>query len=89
MDSKHGRVYYQRNVKAGDRVYVYSSTNIIDTVLAKGYGFNKWLGDSNSYDAAMDYANKRAEIGTMTHALCMYLIWGETIDTRDGFLSED
>ena len=89
LDTTHGRTYYQRNVDEKDRVYIYSSTTILDNVMDKGIGFKKWLGNANSYDDAMAYANKRAEIGTMTHALCMHLIWGETIDCRDGFLLED
>jgi len=89
INVNHGRVYYQRNVDEENRIYIYSSTTIIDNVMDKGYGFRKWLGDSLSMDHAEEYANKRAAIGTMTHAICMHLIWGETIDCRDGFLSED
>ena len=90
LDTKHNRrVYYQRDAKEADRVYIYSSTTIIDNVMDKGYGFKKWLGDSLSLDHAEKYASERASIGTMTHALCMYLIWQETVDCRDGFLLED
>tara|TARA_Y100000034_G_C6827619_1_gene373292 strand:- start:73 stop:444 length:372 start_codon:yes stop_codon:yes gene_type:complete len=89
LDTPHGRTYYQRNVDEKDRTYIYSSTTILDNVMDKGIGFKKWLGNAKSYDDAMEYANKRATIGTMTHALCMWLIWGETIDCRDGFLLED
>ena len=63
--------------------------NLLDNVLAKGIGFDMWLGNANSYKDAMDYASERASLGSMVHALCMYLIWGETIDCRDGFLHED
>lgn len=89
LDTKNGRTYYQLEVKEEDRVYLYSSTTIIDKVLSKGFGFEKWLGDSQSHKAAMDYAKERADIGSMVHALCMYLIFGKTIDCRDGFLHED
>ena len=85
LDTTHGRVYYPSNAKDDDKTYLYSSTTILDNVLSKGLGFNMWLGNAKSYKDAMDYASERAEIGSMTHALCMYLIWGETIDCRDGF----
>ena len=71
LDTPHGRTYYQREVEMGERVYLYSSTTILDNVLAKGFGFNKWLGDSLSYDAAMEYAGNRARVGTTSHQLCM------------------
>tara|TARA_Y100000310_G_scaffold295320_1_gene326544 strand:+ start:480 stop:1355 length:876 start_codon:yes stop_codon:yes gene_type:complete len=89
LDTKHGRVYYQRNVDVADRSYLYSSTTILDNVLAKGIGFNMWLGNSQSFESAMNYARERANIGTCCHALCMYLIWGETVDCTHGYFSED
>ena len=89
MQSANGRVYYQSNIEVGERTYIYSSTTILDKVLSKGIGFSMWLGNSPSYESAMEYGMKRARIGSMVHALCMYLLWGETIDTRDGFLIED
>ena len=89
LDTAHGRTYYQRDVKEDERTYIYSSTTILDNVLDKGIGFKMWLGNAKSYADAMQYANERADIGTMVHALCMYLIWGETVDCSYGFLSED
>ena len=89
LNATKGRVYYQGNVDPKDRVYIYSSTTIIDNVLAKGIGFDMWLGNASSYKDAMDYGRERANIGSCVHALCMYLVWGETVDTRDGFLLED
>ncbi len=88
LDATHGRVYYQSRVEDDDKTYLYSSTTILDNVLAKGIGFNMWLGNANSYKDAMDYASERADVGTITHALCMYLIWQETVDCRDGFYME-
>ena len=89
LDTPKGRAYYQGNVDPEERVYIYSSTTIIGNVLSKGIGFDMWLGNASSYKDAMDYAKERADIGSCVHALCMYLVWGETIDTRDGFLTED
>ena len=89
FDATNGRVYFQGNVDPEDRIYVYSSTAIIGKVLAKGIGFDMWLGNASSYKDAMAYGKERADIGSCVHALCMYLVWGETIDTRDGFLIED
>lgn len=89
IDTPHGRAYYDREAEVKDRRYLYSSTTILDNVLAKGIGFAKWLGDSKSYKDAMIYANDRAYIGTVTHALAMYLIWGETVNCKSGFFNED
>ena len=89
LNTSKGRVYYQRDTKVEDRVYIYSSTTILSNTLTKGIGFDMWLGNANSYKDAMNYAKERADIGSMTHALCMYLIWGETINCKNGFLTED
>ncbi|QDP64293.1 MAG: hypothetical protein Unbinned4139contig1000_6 [Prokaryotic dsDNA virus sp.] len=89
LDTSKGRVYYQRDVKEEDRVYIYSSTTILSNVITKGIGFNMWLGNSLSYDHAMEYAKKRAFLGTMCHAMIMHLIWGEIVDTSTGFYNED
>ena len=89
LDTPKGRTYYQGNVDPEERVYIYSSTTIIGNVLSKGIGFDMWLGNASSYKDAMEYGKERADIGSCVHALCMYLVWGETIDTRDGFLIED
>ena len=89
LDTPHGRTYYQREVETENRTYLYSSTTILDNVLAKGIGFSMWLGNSLSYEAAMEYANKRASIGTCCHALCMYLIWNKTVDCTHGYFNED
>ena len=89
LDTAKGRVYYQREVKVDDRVYIYSSTTVLSNTLAKGIGFDMWLGNAVSYKDAMIYANERAFIGTMTHAMIMYLLWGEIVDTSTGFYNED
>ncbi len=89
MDSQHGRVYFQKEVKESDRTYIYSSTTILDNVLDKGYGFRKWLGDSLSMEHAERYAQKRADVGSAVHALCMYLIWGYEIDCRNGYYLDE
>ena len=89
LDFKGNRVYYQLEVKPEDREYIYSSTTIIGKVLAKGLPFDRWLGNSISYDHAMRYANERATLGSMCHALIMWLVWGKNIDCSHGFISED
>tara|TARA_Y100000593_G_scaffold95130_1_gene200446 strand:- start:15368 stop:15736 length:369 start_codon:yes stop_codon:yes gene_type:complete len=89
LDTPHGRVYYGIDQEEGKRTYIYSSTTILDNTLTKGIGFNMWLGNANSYKDAMEYGKERAEVGSITHALCMYLIWGYEIDTDNGFLIED
>lgn len=84
MDSPHGRVYYAKNDHPDKRIYFYSVTTI-EGAMNKGLGFDMWLGNSLSYKHAMEYANERADFGTMIHALCMYLGWGKTVDCDYGF----
>jgi hypothetical protein len=60
-------------------IYKRSSTTF-ENVLDKGIGFHTWLGNSPTYEAAMDYANKRAAIGTIVHDYCERLLLGTKID---------
>ena len=89
LDTAKGRVYYQRGNKVEDRVYVYSSTTVLSNTLTKGIGFDMWLGNATSYKDAMLYANERAFVGNQSHAMIMYLLWGEVVDTDHGFYNED
>ena len=89
IDFKGLRYYYQREEKdPNNRDYLLSVTTWLNC-LSKGIGFNRWLGNSVSYEAAMGYANERAFVGTMVHALCMYLVWGKEVDTSYGFYDQD
>ena len=88
LDTSKGSVYYQRKAKEEDSVYIYSSTTVLSNTLTKGIGFDMWLGNALSYKDAMSYASERAFLGTMTHAMIMYLLWGETVDTDTGFYNE-
>ena len=56
----------QRWYSDGKGPWVPSVTTILG-VLDKGIGFEKWLGNSVSYDAACEYRDLRASIGTMVH----------------------
>ena len=89
LDTPKGRVYYKRDAKMDERVYIYSSTTILSNTLTKGIGFDMWLGNAVSYKDAMIYASERAFIGTMSHAMIMYLLWGEKVDTSTGFYNEE
>lgn len=53
---------YTKNGKVYDRV-----TRIIHYMVAKGIGYEKWLGNSGSYDAACAIRDKAAESGTRLH----------------------
>ena len=89
MDFKGNRYYYNKKEKLPDnRDYLMSVTTWIGA-LSKGVGFDMWLGNAVSYQAAMEYANERALIGNMVHAMCMYLIWGKEVDTSNGFYDAD
>lgn len=82
QDTPIGRVY--RLNDGEEKADIYSVTTILN-VIDKGIGFHKWLGNSPSYGLAMDYANERAEIGTMVHAFCSMLSWGMEVNTSNGW----
>jgi len=63
-----------------ERVY-YPSVTTITQRIDKGIGWNKWLGNSPSYDSAMEYADRAAQDGDCVHALINWLIQGYTIKT--------
>ena len=84
VDTPHGRAYYDRDAEDEDRTYFYGVTSILDT-LSKGMGFNMWLGNSLSYEHAMEYGLSKADIGTAVHQLTMYLQWGHKVDCETGF----
>lgn len=89
IDFKGNRYYYQTKEKdAKKRDYLMSVTTWLNC-LSKGIGFNMWLGNAPSYESAMSYANDRALIGNMVHAMCMYLIWGKPVDTSIGWYDAD
>ena len=82
QDTGIGRVYRWNDGE--ERADIYSVTTLLN-VIDKGYGFHRWLGNSPSYGLAMDYANERAEIGTMSHAFCSMLSWGMEVNTINGW----
>lgn len=69
LDAVNGRHYYNMNDEIPDPKP--SVTTVIDSI-SKGYAFAKWLGDSLSYKHAMQYANLKAAIGTVVHAMAEY-----------------
>ena len=89
MDFKGNRYYYNKKEKdPNKRDYLMSVTTWLNC-LSKGIGFNMWLGNANSYKDAMQYANERAMVGNMVHAMCMWLIWSVEVDTSNGFYDAD
>ena len=88
IDFKGNRYYYQRKeTDLNKRIYFMSVTTLLNCI-SKGIGFNRWLGNGLSYEHCMDYAHDRAFIGNMVHAMCMYLVWGNDVDTSYGFLDD-
>lgn len=72
-DLKNGRWYESGGV------WKPSVTTILST-LSKGIGYDKWLGNSASYEAAVEYRDKAADRGSRLHTLIAQLIMGGTID---------
>ena len=72
-------------IKVKGKRWYYSNNNLkisITTYLrtiAKGIGFQKWLGNADSYDAAMQYAYMKADRGTTVHDDIQTLIQGGEI----------
>ena len=89
MDFKGNRYYYNKAEEdPKNRDYLMSVTTWLN-VLSKGIGFNMWLGNATSFKDAMSYANERALIGNQVHAMCMWLIWGRSVDTSIGWFDAD
>ena len=88
IDCNRGRVYYDLTLDDDQRFYFDSVTTIINGTLHKGHGFDKWLGDSLSYDHAMKYAEKKALEGTITHDYIDLLIQGHEVDCTVGYYDQ-
>ena len=86
-EAPYGRVYYEYQEEFKDRIFFPSPTTILNC-LEKGIGFQKWLC-SHTWDSSREYANKRAWIGTMTHMMCTYILWGREVNTAHGFYNEN
>ncbi len=76
IELKNGRWYHL------DGKYKPSVTRV-DSVIDKGYGYEKWLGDATSYKDACEYRDKRAAIGSKVHTLIAKLILYKQIQTDD------
>ena len=70
-DFVNGRFY--SNNDGNHKIYHPSVTTILN-IVAKGEQFDRWLGDSKSYQDAMDYANNKASIGTVVHIALEYML---------------
>ncbi|HCX72458.1 MAG TPA: hypothetical protein DHM37_01955 [Candidatus Cloacimonas sp.] len=73
--AKNGRFYI--DIETG---LIRPSMNTVLSVINKGTGFERWLGNSNSYAEAMEYSKDKADRGTEIHILCMQLLLGIEID---------
>lgn len=66
----------------------FRSITTIPNALSKGFGFERWLGNANSYSDAMEYAETRANIGTIVHILIEKLLIAGSISFDDMKMSE-
>jgi CRISPR/Cas system-associated exonuclease Cas4 (RecB family) len=92
-DLSNGRWYsptegWWKDHGEGDMPYKQSSTTILE-MFHKGFGFDKWLGDSLSFHHAMEYANERAQIGTVVHEMAQQLTLGAEIKFDDNWFDAD
>ncbi len=56
-----------------------SVTTVIGGAIAKGIGFEKWLGNHPSYDIACEFRDKAARRGTFVHESAEKYLKGETV----------
>ena len=75
VELKNGRWYIL------DEKYKPSVTRV-DSVIDKGYGFEKWLGDASSYKDACEYRDTRADFGSRMHTLCAKFVLYKQVDTE-------
>ena len=85
-DSTTGR-WYSEDVP-DPKIYFPSVTTVL-SVISKGKGYDQWLGNSPSYEFAMDYGMKAAHVGSIVHWYIMRLLQGHEIDTTVPFQDED
>ena len=86
-DTPNGRWYAKDEGKQPD-IYFPSVTTVLG-VLGKGKGFEMWLGNSPSYEHAMEYGHSAAKVGSIVHWYIMKLLQGAEIDTKEDFVDED
>lgn len=76
MQAKNGRFYQ------ADGVWVPSVTTIL-SVYPKSERFDRWLGESSSYEEAIAKRNAAGDRGTQVHDAIARLIRGEEVDLTD------
>ena len=86
-DTPNGR-WYAKDEGKKPKIYFPSVTTVL-SVLDKGKGYDLWLGNSPSYEYAMDYAMEAAKTGSIVHWYIMKLLQGAEIDTTNDFVDED
>tara|TARA_Y100000593_G_C4310942_1_gene338315 strand:+ start:948 stop:1784 length:837 start_codon:yes stop_codon:yes gene_type:complete len=86
LDSSVGRWYAYEREKLG--VYFPSVTTVLGA-LNKGKGFEMWLGNSPSYEHAMEYGLEAAHIGSIVHYYIFILLEGSSVDTKQEFIDEE
>ena len=89
IDALNGRYYrpleewWKESGYEGERP-AFGSVTTVENVYDKGVGFQMWLGNSNSYADAMEYAQMRAKIGTIVHEIIQryIVIWLENKELK-------
>lgn len=84
-DFTNGRFYTEvtkKDIPDKKRVWRPSVTTIVQQAVPKGVGWNKWLGNSPSYDSAMAFGDEAAQVGDCVHSFLDCLVRGQTIPTN-------
>ena len=79
----HGVRWYspivEEETEWADRIFAPSVTTVLN-IVDKGIGWNKWLGNSPSYESAMDFAREAALVGSIVHDFIDQMTHGQTIE---------
>ncbi len=87
-DTATGR-WYAKDIEGKEPEIFFPSVTTVLSVLGKGKGFEMWLGNSPSYEHAMDYGLEAAKYGSIVHWYIMRLLQGYKIDCDEDFIDED
>lgn len=61
----------------------FRSITTIPNALARGFGYERWLGNAKSFDDAMEFAKLRANIGSVVHILVEQLLIAGEVSFED------
>lgn len=77
-----------KDVKNPPEKPYFRSITTIPGVFNKGLGWDRWLGNANTYESAMEYARERANIGSLVHILIEKLLITNIVAFDDSVMEQ-